>query len=92
MKPSAFTYHRPRSLDEALDVLASLGADGKVLAGGQSLVPLMSMRLSAPAALVDVNHVPGLAGVEVGADTVRVGALARTRGFGSARRAKRPSG
>jgi carbon-monoxide dehydrogenase medium subunit len=77
VKPSAFTYHRPRGLDEALDVLASLGADGKVLAGGQSLVPLMSMRLSAPAALVDVNHVPGLAGVEVGADTVRVGALAR---------------
>ncbi len=77
MKPSAFTYHRPRSLDEALDVLASLGEDGKVLAGGQSLVPLMSMRLSAPAALVDVNHVPGLAGVEVGADAVIVGALAR---------------
>ena len=77
MKPPAFTYHRPRSLDEALDVLASLGEGGKVLAGGQSLVPLMSMRLSAPAALVDVNHVPGLAGVEVGADAVRVGALAR---------------
>ena len=77
MKPPAFTYHRPRSLDEALDVLASLGEDGKVLAGGQSLVPLMSMRLSAPAALVDVNHVPGLAGVEVGSDAVRVGALAR---------------
>jgi len=77
VKPPAFTYHRPRSLDEALDVLASLGEGGKVLAGGQSLVPLMSMRLSAPAALVDVNHVPGLAGVEVGADAVRVGALAR---------------
>jgi aerobic carbon-monoxide dehydrogenase medium subunit len=77
VKPPAFTYHRPRSLDEALDVLASLGEDGKVLAGGQSLVPLMSMRLAAPAALVDVNHVPGLAGVEVGTDAVRVGALAR---------------
>src|SRR3954465_14548286 len=77
VKPSAFTYHRPRSLDAALDVLASLGGQGKVLAGGQSLVPLMSMRLSAPEALVDVNHVPGLAGIEVDADIVRIGALAR---------------
>ena len=77
MKPSAFTYHRPRSLDEALDVLAGLGERGKVLAGGQSLVPLMSMRLSAPEHLVDINHVPGLAGVRVDADAVHVGALAR---------------
>ena len=77
MKPSAFTYHRPRSLDEALDVLAGLGERGKVLAGGQSLVPLMSMRLSAPEELVDVNHVPGLGGVAVDADVVRLGALAR---------------
>lgn len=77
MKPPPFTYHRPRSLDEALETLASLGERGKVLAGGQSLVPLMSMRLSAPEHLVDVNHVPGLATVDVDADVVRVGALAR---------------
>ncbi len=77
MKPPAFTYHRPRSLDETLDVLAELGGRGKVLAGGQSLVPLMSMRLSAPEHLVDVNHVPGLDGVQVDADAVRIGALAR---------------
>ncbi len=77
MKPSEFTYHRPRSLDEAIDVLAGLGERGKVLAGGQSLVPLMSMRLSAPAHLVDVNHVPGLDAVEVDDEVVRVGALAR---------------
>ena len=77
MKPAPFAYHRPRSLEETLEVLARLGEDAKVLAGGQSLVPLMSMRLAAPAALVDVNHVPGLAGIEVDADTVRVGALAR---------------
>ena len=49
MKPPPFTYHRPRSLEEALDVLARFGVEGKVLAGGQSLVPLMSMRLSATA-------------------------------------------
>jgi len=77
VKPPAFTYHRPRSLDEALDTLAGLGADGKVLAGGQSLVPLMSMRLAAPAHLVDINHVPDLGRVEVDGDAVRVGALAR---------------
>lgn len=77
MKPPAFTYHRPRSLDEALATLASLGERGKVLAGGQSLVPLMSMRLASPEHLVDVNHVPGLATVDVDADVVRVGALAR---------------
>jgi aerobic carbon-monoxide dehydrogenase medium subunit len=77
VKPPPFVYHRPRDLGEALDLLAELGADGKVLAGGQSLVPLMSMRLAAPAHLVDVNHLPGLDAVEVGEDVVRVGALAR---------------
>ncbi len=77
MKPSAFTYHRPHTLDEALDTLASLGASGKVLAGGQSLVPLMSMRLAAPEHLVDINHVDGLGTVHVDADVVRIGALAR---------------
>ncbi len=77
MKPAPFAYHRPRGLEEALGLLAALGSEGKVLAGGQSLVPLMSMRLSAPAHLVDVNHVPGLDRVDVTADAVRVGALAR---------------
>ena len=77
MKPAPFAYHRPRSLEETLELLARLGEDAKVLAGGQSLVPLMSMRLAAPAALVDVNHVPGLDGVDVDDHGVRVGALAR---------------
>ena len=77
MKPPAFGYHRPRTVEEALDVLADLGAEGKVLAGGQSLVPLMSMRLAAPAHLVDVNHLPGLDTIEVDEKLVRVGALVR---------------
>jgi len=77
VKPAAFSYHRPRSVAETLDTLAGLGEDAKVLAGGQSLVPLMSMRLSSPEHLVDVNHVPGLADVEVHPDVVRVGALVR---------------
>jgi carbon-monoxide dehydrogenase medium subunit len=77
VKPSSFVYHRPATIDEALDVLAEVGSDGKVLAGGQSLVPLMSMRLAAPAHLVDVNRIDGLGGVRTGADGVRVGATAR---------------
>jgi len=77
MKPSALTYHRPTSLDAALALLADLGPDAKVLAGGQSLVPLLSMRLAAPAHVVDIGALPDLAGITVGADGVRVGALAR---------------
>ena len=77
VKPSPFTYHRPEGLDEALAVLADVGADGKVLAGGQSLLPVLSMRLAAPAHLVDVNRLTELAYVRADADGVRVGALAR---------------
>ncbi len=81
MKPAPFTYHRPRSLDEALSVLAEVGDEGKVLAGGQSLLPMLSMRLASPGHLVDVNAVPGLDTVvadgAVGDGVVRVGALVR---------------
>lgn len=77
MKPSAFSYHRPERLDEALSVLAELGADGKVLAGGQSLVPMLNMRLAAPAHLVDVNRLTELSTVTVDPGQVTVGALAR---------------
>ena len=80
VKPPPFIYHRPAQLDEAVQLLAELGQDAKVLAGGQSLVPLMSMRLAAPAHLVDINHLPGLDTVEVVDDAVRVGALARHAG------------
>lgn len=76
MKPPKFGYLRPASLDDAV---AALVADptAKVLAGGQSLIPLLNMRLAAPSALVDINHLPGLADVEVTDDGVRIGALAR---------------
>lgn len=80
VKPSPFTYHRPRSTDEAVQMLAGLAGEpggAKVLAGGQSLVPLMSMRLAAPGHLVDINHLPGLDTVDVTPTGVRVGALAR---------------
>ncbi|MEO6501640.1 MAG: xanthine dehydrogenase family protein subunit M [Jatrophihabitantaceae bacterium] len=77
MKPPAFDYSRPESLDEALGLLAEFGPDAKVLAGGQSLLPLLSMRLIAPARLVDVNRLTELAYIRSGPDAVRVGALAR---------------
>jgi carbon-monoxide dehydrogenase medium subunit len=77
MKPSPFAWSAPGSLDEALQVLAQVGDDGKVLAGGQSLLPLLSMRLAAPAHLVDINRLAELAYVRVEDGAVRVGALAR---------------
>jgi carbon-monoxide dehydrogenase medium subunit len=77
VKPAPFAYAAPASLEEALGVLAEVGADGKVLAGGQSLIPILNMRLAAPEHLVDINRVPGLDTVEAGADGVRVGALVR---------------
>jgi carbon-monoxide dehydrogenase medium subunit len=77
MKPPVFAYHRPAGLDEALAVLAEVGHDGKVLAGGQSLVPLLNMRLAAPAHLVDVNWLAELDEVDVDDRSVRVGAVAR---------------
>ena len=77
MKPAAFAYHRPGTVAEALAVLAEVGHDGKVLAGGQSLVPLLNMRLAAPAHLVDVNWLAELDTVAVGDRAVRVGAVAR---------------
>lgn len=76
MKPAPFAYTRPGSLAEALATLAG-DRNAKVLAGGQSLVPLLSMRLAAPSALVDINGLPDLDGINVAPDGVRVGALAR---------------
>jgi 2-furoyl-CoA dehydrogenase FAD binding subunit len=76
VKPAPFDYVRPGSLDDAIAALAG-DPGAKVLAGGQSLVPLLSMRLAAPSRLVDINGLPGLAGIEAGPDGVRIGALAR---------------
>jgi carbon-monoxide dehydrogenase medium subunit len=77
VKPAPFRYADPGTLDEALAVLADEGEGAKVLAGGQSLLPLLSMRLAAPTTLVDINRVPGLDTVEATGDGVRVGALVR---------------
>jgi aerobic carbon-monoxide dehydrogenase medium subunit len=74
LKAPQFAYAKPRSLEEALDLLERPGA--KVLAGGQSLIPSLNMRLSSPDLLVDIGAIASLAGVRVNADFARIGALA----------------
>ena len=68
MKPAEFDYYAPASIDEALGLLAKLGYGGKVLAGGQSLVPSMNFRLAQPAALVDLNQIPELSYIKSSED------------------------
>ena len=79
MKAPAFSYARPHSLDEVFNLLARYGDDARLLAGGQSLLASLGMRLSAPAVLVDINGLKELAGIRVEGASVRVGALARHR-------------
>ena len=77
MKPPVFAYHDPGSVDEALDLLAQHGDEGKVLAGGQSLVPLLNFRLAHPEHLIDVNNLGELSGITREEGTLRIGALTR---------------
>jgi carbon-monoxide dehydrogenase medium subunit len=79
MKPPRFAYHTPASVDEALTLLARYGGDAKLLAGGQSLVPLLNFRLSRPAALVDLNRIAALAYIREDAGHVHLGAMTRQR-------------
>jgi carbon-monoxide dehydrogenase medium subunit len=77
VKPAWFDYYAPRSLDEALKILGDAGPDGRVLAGGQSLVPMMNLRIISPAVIVDINRIEALNTLEASADTLTVGALVR---------------
>ena len=79
MKPPRFEYHAPTTIDEAVALLARYGGEAKVLAGGQSLVPLLNFRLSRPAALIDVNRIAPLAYVREDNGTVALGAMTRQR-------------
>jgi aerobic carbon-monoxide dehydrogenase medium subunit len=79
MKPAAFDYYRPRTLDEALSLLALHAGDAKPLAGGQSLIPAMNFRLATPGILVDLNGVHELAYIQTGPDGLRLGAMTRQR-------------
>ena len=78
MKPAPFAYAAPRGLAEALSLVREHGAEGKVLAGGQSLVPLLAMRLARPAVLIDLNRVRQLDYIRDGRE-VRIGAMTRQR-------------
>lgn len=77
MYPHAFRYHRAASLEEAVSMLGELGEDAKLLAGGQSLIPLMKLRLSSPSHLVDLNFVPGVSAISRDNGNLRMGAMAR---------------
>ena len=82
MKPARFSYHAPRSVDEAVALLGELAAeDGRILAGGQSLVPIMAFRLAKPAHLVDINEVAGLDRVTSDGKTLSIGACVRHAAF-----------
>jgi CO/xanthine dehydrogenase FAD-binding subunit len=77
VKPVPFRYAAPRSVDEALGILREAGFGGKILAGGQSLVPMMNFRLARPDVIVDVNGIRELAGIAVEGDTLVIGAMTR---------------
>ena len=82
MKPAAFRYHAPKTLDEAVAVLAEVAPDdGRVLAGGQSLVPIMAFRLAKPTHLVDINGIKELAQISVADGKLRIGACVRHAAF-----------
>ena len=77
MKPPVFDYIAADTVEAALAALASAGADAKLIAGGQSLMPMLNFRLARPTLLIDINRIPGLDGIRVDGDRVRVGALVR---------------
>ncbi|WP_409305602.1 FAD binding domain-containing protein [Peribacillus sp. SCS-155] len=77
MKPAKFDYHCPKTVESALSLLEESGLDGKIIAGGQSLVPIMNMRLSAPDCLIDINRLTDLDFIDFDDDKVKIGALTR---------------
>ncbi|HKS52584.1 MAG TPA: xanthine dehydrogenase family protein subunit M [Pseudonocardiaceae bacterium] len=82
MYPSRFHYEAPRTLDEAFGVMQAYGDEAKILAGGQSLIPLIKLRFAAPACIVDINNISGLDYLEEGSDgSLSIGALTRHRTF-----------
>jgi len=79
VKPAKFEYHAPASLDEALAILGRYNGEARLLAGGQSLVPMMNFRLATPRAIIDLNRIAGLSYIEEDGDVVRIGAMTRQR-------------
>jgi aerobic carbon-monoxide dehydrogenase medium subunit len=79
VKPASFTYRPARDVAEAVRLLAELGDGAKLLAGGQSLVPMMNLRLARPSNLIDITRIPGLSYLLAGPDGLRIGALTTHR-------------
>ena len=79
MKPAKFDYIAPATVEAAVEALRAANGEGKVLAGGQSLLPLLNFRMTRPALLVDLNGIPGLSFIELRGDRVAIGALTRHR-------------
>ena len=79
MKPAKFEYHAPSSIDEALAILGRYDGEGRLLAGGQSLVPMMNFRLAMPKAIIDLNRIVALAYLEEDGEVVRIGSMTRQR-------------
>jgi 2-furoyl-CoA dehydrogenase FAD binding subunit len=79
VKPAAFDYVRADTLEEALDVLASEGTDANILAGGQTLVPMLSMRMARPRVVLDIMRLPGLDRIDDTGGAIRIGATVRQR-------------
>jgi len=77
MKPAAFDYIAPNSLEAAVEAIAAANGDGKVLAGGQSLMPLLNFRMTRPTVVVDLMHIPGMSFIELRGDAVAIGAPTR---------------
>jgi CO/xanthine dehydrogenase FAD-binding subunit len=77
LKPANFEYHRPRKIEEALSLLGDFGDDGKILAGGQSLMPLMNFRLAQPAHIIDINFIDGMDYARSDQGVIKIGCLAR---------------
>jgi len=77
MIPRSFEYSAPGTLDEAVSLLQKLGPDAKILSGGQSLIPMMKLRLASPPHIVDINGIPGLDYISEVDGTLRIGALVR---------------
>jgi carbon-monoxide dehydrogenase medium subunit len=73
--PGAFEYHRPTSLDEVIALLTEHGDEGRLLAGGHSLIPMMKLRLANPAQLIDLGALPGLKGIDEADGAIRIGAM-----------------
>jgi CO/xanthine dehydrogenase FAD-binding subunit len=81
LKPANFNYHMPREIDEALSLLREFGDESKILAGGQSLMPLMNFRLAQPAHLIDINFIGGLDYIKKENGAIKIGCLARQSGL-----------